>query len=61
MAMENKEANWGSFKVADLFLTEPCGNRIQVPTGAWMPIKDLIEGDIPRVTVSSMNNGITGH
>lgn len=52
---------WGSFKVADLFQTERNGKKRQVPTGAWMPAKNLREGDIPRVTVSGMNNGITGY
>ena len=52
---------WKEFTVSELFITEQHGSSLQVPTGAMMPKKDLINGDIPRVTVSNFNNGITGY
>ncbi|MBO7720465.1 restriction endonuclease subunit S [Candidatus Saccharibacteria bacterium] len=51
---------WTKFKVSDIFVTEKHGSGLQVPTGAMMSKKDLVEGNIPRVTVSNFNNGITG-
>ena len=52
---------WKSFKVSDIFVTKKHGSGPQVPTGAMMSKKDLEDGDIPRVTVSNYNNGITGY
>ena len=52
---------WVKFKVSDIFITEKRGSGLQVPTGAMMSKKDLMDGDIPRVTVSNYNNGITGY
>ena len=52
---------WKKFKVSDVFVTEKHGSGLQVPTGAMMSKKDLKDGDIPRVTVSNFNNGITGY
>ncbi len=52
---------WTKFKVSDIFITEKHGSGLQVPTGAMMSKKDLMDGDIPRVTVSNYNNGITGY
>ena len=52
---------WKEFKIGDIFQTKTTGKNIQVPTGAMMKRQDLIEGDIPRVTVSKFNNGITGY
>lgn len=53
--------SWGEFKILDIFVTNKKGNKIQVPTGASVPAKDLIEGGtIPRITVSGINNGILG-
>lgn len=52
---------WTKFKVSDIFVTEKHGSGLQVPTGAMMSKKDLLDGDIPRVTVSNFNNGITGY
>ena len=54
-------SNWKPFKVSDIFITEKHGLELQVPTGAMMPKKDLADGDVPRVTVSKFNNGITGY
>ena len=52
---------WKEFKIGDIFQTKTTGKNIQVPTGAMMKRQDLIEGDIPRVTVSKFDNGITGY
>lgn len=52
---------WKEFTISELFITEKHGRYLQVPTGAAIPKKDLCEGDIPRVTVSNFNNGITGY
>ena len=54
-------SNWKPFKVSDIFITEKHGSGLQTPTGAMMSKKDLEDGDIPRVTVSNYNNGITGY
>ena len=54
-------STWTKFRVSDIFVTEKHGSGLQVPTGAMMPKKDLECGDIPRVTVSNFNNGITGY
>lgn len=54
-------SSWKPFKVSDIFVTEKHGSGLQVPTGAMLSKKDLVDGDIPRVTVSNFNNGITGY
>ena len=54
-------STWTKFKFSDIFVTEKHGSGLQVPTGAMMSKKDLKDGDIPRVTVSNFNNGITGY
>ena len=54
-------STWTKFRVSDIFVTEKHGSGLQVPTGAMMSKKDLEDGDIPRVTVSNFNNGITGY
>lgn len=57
---------WGEFKISDIFETLQKGKTIQVPTGANVQKKDLIEkeiskGGIPRITVTGVNNGIYGY
>jgi hypothetical protein len=54
-----KEKVWGEFFISDLFILD-IKNKVQVPTGANIPSKFLEVGDIPRVTVTSQNNGISG-
>ena len=54
-------SGWKEFKISDVFITEKKGASIQVPTGAMMAKKDLLDGSTPRVTVSNFNNGITGY
>lgn len=52
------EKNWSEFFIKDLFITETYKNKLQMPTGAYINKKDLQEGLIPRITVTSQNNGI---
>lgn len=54
-------SGWKEFKISELFITEKNGSSIQVPTGAMISKRDLEDGNIPRVTVSNFNNGITGY
>lgn len=50
MMLINKE--WKEFRCNDVF---------NIYTGASIPVKDLIQGEIPRVTASETNNGIIGY
>ena len=52
-----KVNNWKGFKVADLFEI----NKGKVPTGANVPVQDLVDGTLPRITVTNINNGISGY
>ena len=52
---------WHQFKISDIFETEIVGKKLQVPTGSYIAKKDLVDGNIPRITVSGVNNGITGY
>lgn len=54
-------SGWQEFKISELFITEPSKNKLQVPTGASITRKDLVDGDIPRITVTNFNNGIVGY
>lgn len=52
---------WKEFQIKDLFETQKKGNKLQVPTGASVPVQDLLEdGATPRITVTGSNNGIFG-
>ena len=53
--------NWKYFKIKDLFVTIGEKNQLQIPTGASVNKKDLTYGDIPRITVTNFNNGISGY
>ena len=48
---------WKEFKIGDLFET----NNEKAYTGASVKRENLIPGETPRVTVSNINNGITGY
>lgn len=48
---------WKEFKISDLFET----NNEKAYTGASVKRENLIPGETPRVTVSNINNGITGY
>lgn len=52
---------WAEFKISEVFITQKIGETLQVPTGASVAKKDLLEGDIPRITVTGINNGIYGY
>lgn len=54
-------SGWRLFRVEELFETEKKGRKIQVPTGSWIASKNLMPGSTPRITVSGVNNGITGY
>lgn len=54
-------SGWRIFRVEELFETEEMGRKIQVPTGSWIASKNLMPGSTPRITVSGVNNGITGY
>ena len=49
--------SWAEFKIGDLFET----NNEKAYTGASVKRENLIPGETPRVTVSNVNNGITGY
>lgn len=52
---------WGKFRVGELFKTQMKGKKIQVPTGANVPMQDMIkDGSTPRITVTGVNNGVFG-
>ena len=54
-------SEWKEFRIKDLFETQKKGNKFQVPTGASVPVQDLLEdGATPRITVTGSNNGIFG-
>lgn len=53
---------WRPFKIKDLFITQCKMGKLQVPTGASVSKKQLVEnGKTPRITVTGMNNGIFGY
>ena len=54
-------SGWRIFRVEELFETEKMDRKIQVPTGSWIASKNLMPGSTPRITVSGVNNGITGY
>ena len=59
--MQVNTSNWHAFKISDIFETQSKGKKLQVPTGANVPVKDLVEnGSTPRITATGINNGIYG-
>lgn len=52
---------WKEFIIKDIFITEKQGKNCQVPTGAYIEKKSLLNGNIPRITVMGTNNGICGY
>jgi hypothetical protein len=53
--------DWGTFTVSQFCETNKKGGKLQVPTGANIPSKDLDEnGTTPRITVTGVNNGVFG-
>lgn len=54
--MKLTDREWKEFKIGDLFILDK--NKRQVPTGAYVHKDNLNKGYTPRITVTSMNNGI---
>lgn len=50
--MNLMDREWKAFKCEDVF---------NIYTGASIPVKDLINGNIPRITASETNNGVIGY
>ena len=62
--MKMKKVNidkWKNFKIYELFITETKNNKLQVPTGASIPKRNLLDGKIPRISATNINNGILGY
>ena len=57
--MKLTDREWKEFKVGDIFILEK--NKKQVPTGAYVNKDNLNKGSTPRITVTSMNNGIDNY
>lgn len=53
------DRKWMAFAVKDIFITEQ-KKAVQVPTGSYVPKTSLHIGKTPRITVTSLNNGIDG-
>lgn len=49
------------FEFKDIFDTIQFRNGLQVPTGGMISSKELKSGNTPRISVTSMNNGIIGY
>lgn len=49
------------FMLKDIFYTVPFRGGLQVPTGGMVSSKELKSGNTPRISVTSMNNGIIGY
>jgi hypothetical protein len=55
--MKLEDRKWKEFYIKDIFIIEN-KKKIQVPTGAYIKKKELFKSCIPRITVTSENNGI---
>lgn len=49
------------FALKDIFEVSPFRGGLQVPTGSLMPSSELKPGPTPRISVTSVNNGIIGY
>lgn len=58
--MDLDGCNWKNYTIRDLFITKNDLGQ-QVPTGTYIQKKDLKAGTMPRITVTSQNNGIDGY
>jgi hypothetical protein len=52
--------SWKTFKIEEIFETFKGSNGIQTHTGAYIPKKNLLDGNTPRITVRDTNNGVDG-
>lgn len=57
--MKLTDREWKEFKIGDLFILDK--NKRQVPTGAYVHKDNLKAGYTPRITVTSMNNGVDNY
>ena len=55
--MKLSDKIWKEFYIKDISITEN-KKKLQMPTGAYIDKKDLYKFTIPRITVTSENNGI---
>lgn len=60
MTKSLNDIKWKEFTIKDIVILEKNKNRYQVPTGSNISKSLLIEGQNPRVTVTSLNNGVDG-
>lgn len=54
-------SKWKYFRISELFVTRKQGANLYVPTGAQISKKNLEAGNIPRITATNTNNGISGY
>jgi hypothetical protein len=60
--MKLTDREWKEFKIGDLFVLDEKKHKIpQIPTGACVHKNNLDKGNTPRITVTSMNNGIDNY
>lgn len=52
------QVKWKEFKLKDILILDTSKKKIQVPTGNNVSKKYLCDGNIPRITVTTKNNGI---
>lgn len=57
--MKITDREWKEFKISELFILDK--NKRQIPTGAYIHKDNLKIGYTPRITVTSMNNGIDNY
>lgn len=55
--MNLEDLEWKEFKIGEIFKLEDREQK-QVPTGAYIKKEYLRKGSVPRITVTSTNNGI---
>lgn len=51
---------WKEFSIKEIFNTQKSARGFQTPTGANITNKNLTSGKEPRITVTSLNNGVLG-
>lgn len=51
---------WKEFSIKEIFNTQKSARGFQAPTGANVTNKNLTSGKEPRITVTSLNNGVLG-
>lgn len=54
------EKEWNGFAIGQIFKTNQHGNKTYMPTGALIDANKIGNGKIPRIRVTTQNNGING-